>query len=689
MEYESSLSSESAPRTPAAAEPNLLGRGVAPEAAAPGSAPAISQARRLTPDELAARDAALAGGAAVIAGTGAPKTGPDGTHEPYRSPRPSPTTGLGPEPDEGPRQQPRRRGRRAALVVGLLLLAFVAVAGGAAAYLLLPEATIVLTIKSTPLPPVVFIVTADPAATVADPAAAVVPAIRVDLPLAASGTFKATGKRVDEAPAVGSVQWTNCDPTQAYTIPQGTLVRTGAGVAFGTNEAVFLPVAILNPPRITCQNRAVAITAAKPGPAGNVAAGTITVIPGQYNSVVITVRNLAATSGGTHTEFPKVTQKDVTAALAGLGKQLDAQLAVAAAAPTGLAAGTTAFPDTASRGPATPSVDPASLVDQEVAQFDLAATATGTVVAVDQAPILALGQDRLTVAVPVGREMVAGSAAVSVGPGAVDGQRVHFSVTARADTTPTIDEATIRAQLKGRSAADAQAYLAPYGDATVTLWPGWATTIPTFDARVDLRVVGLTIPSPVPSSSGLPSVSPAASGSPSSSLFPVPPPRRARSRRRALPRRWPARPVPPRPARRAREAPPRRRPGDGADRPRDRGAGRRFGRVPWPRSIAAARWPRMSTRSRAWSPRTGSPSSSSACRSRWPAARARRRRRPAHGRSRSPMRRPCPSPCATNVSPATSRRAGSVRRSGARPAVHPAPPGGRRTVRGSTARRPS
>jgi hypothetical protein len=323
----------------------------------------------------------------------------------------------------------------------------------------------------------------------------------MDLPLTASGTFKSSGKRVDQAPAVGSVRWTNCDPTRSYTIPRGTPVRTAAGVAFGIDEAVFLPVAILNPPQITCQSRTVTITASAPGPDSNVAAGTITVIPGQYNSVVISVRNPAPTTGGIHDEFPKVVQKDVTAALAALGKQLDAQLATAAAAPAALPAGSTAFPETATRGAATATVDPATLVDQEVAQFDLGATATGSVVTVDEGPILALGQARVTAAVPADRDLVPGSASVTIGPGTVDGQRVRFGVTARADTTPRIDAAALREQVRGRSKAEAEALLGSLGDATVTLWPGWVTTIPTFDARVDLRVEGLAIPtaSPAPS----------------------------------------------------------------------------------------------------------------------------------------------------------------------------------------------
>ena len=504
MEYEASLPDRPDGGEAAAEEPTLLATRVpaAPPAGAssaaaldagtpaPGARGAGAQ-RPVTPD-------------APISDSGkgfAPPAMHTGTA------RPGPTTGLGAERGQGLPPRPRHR-RRNAVIVGLLLVAFLGVAGGAAAYLLLPTASIVLTVRSAPVPPVTFVVTADPDVTAPDPAAAVVPATRLELPLTASGTYKASGKRVDEAPAVGTVRWTNCDPTRSYSIPRGTLVRTVGGVAFGIDETVFLPVAILNPPQISCQSRAVTVTASKTGPDSNVGAGTITVIPGQYNSVVITVRNPAPTTGGIRNEFPKVTQKDVTSALAALGKVLDAQLLTAAAAPAGLPAGSTAFPETATRGAATATVDPATLVDQEVAQFDLGATATGTVVTVDQAPILALGQARIAAAVPAERDLVAGSAVVTVGPGTVDGQRVRFGVTARADTAPRIDEAALRAQLKGRSKVEAEAMLGAFGDATVTLWPGWATTIPTFDARVDLRVDGLAGPNATPAPAATPTAIP-------------------------------------------------------------------------------------------------------------------------------------------------------------------------------------
>src|SRR5664280_2015906 len=313
MEYEASLLPSLADGGAGAAASALPASSV-PAAARPAAGAPAPAATPSVPRDATAPDAGRA------FAPPAPHAGPA---------RPGPTTGIGPERgrDPAPRSSHRRRN---AAVIGLLVLAFVGVAGGAAAYLLLPTASIVLTIRSTPIPPVTFVVTADPDVTAPDAAAAVVPATRMDLPLTASGTFKASGKRVDEAPAVGTVRWTNCDPTRSYTIPGGTPVRTPAGIAFGTDEAVFLPVAILNPPRIACQDRTVTVTAAKTGTDANVAAGTITVIPGQYNSVVLSVTNPAPTSGGKRNSFPKVTQKDVTAALAALGKQLDAQLATAA-----------------------------------------------------------------------------------------------------------------------------------------------------------------------------------------------------------------------------------------------------------------------------------------------------------------------------------------------------------------------
>ena len=354
-------------------------------------------------------------------------------------------------------------------------------------------------VRREPLGPVDLTVTADPGAATADPAAGVIPAERPTFDLAASGTFAATGKKVDETPATGSVRWQNCDPTSAYQIPRGTVVRTRGGVRFAIDETVFLPVAVLsgNPPTITCQTRDVGVTAAAPGVAGNVAAGAIDVVPAAYNSVVIRVSNPAATSGGTHTETTLVSQKDVDAAKKALTAKLDAQLQAILADPSRLPSGRRVFAETASRTAPVLDADPATLVGQEVPGFDLAATATGSVTAVDEASVTALAAARLAGSVPTGRELVEGSTRVDVGEPSVAGQAIRFPVSATAEMTRPVDVGEIRRAVAGRTLAAAREAAAAFGDATISVWPAWVTTIPTLDFRlaVDVRT---DVPGPGP-----------------------------------------------------------------------------------------------------------------------------------------------------------------------------------------------
>jgi hypothetical protein len=403
-----------------------------------------------------------------------------------------------------------RRRSRWPLLVGLLLA--VGVVGGTAAavgYVALPAATVTVAVSAVPVGPVSFTGVADPAAVAVDPATATIPATTISIPLSATGTFKATGKRVESSAANGQVRWTNCDPTDSYTIRKGTIVRTPSGVSFLTREDVFLPVAILDPPQITCQSRTVDIRAQREGPAGNVAAGTITVIPGSLNSVVIRVTNPAATSGGAREEFPQVTEADVAGATETLTAQLDVELAEVAADPPGVPAGATVYPETALRGEPVPSQQPAELVGTEVEAFELTLTAEGTVVAADPAPLEEIALARLAAEVPEGMVLRDGSEAVEIGPGIVVGQTVEYPVSARAEAYRPIEEAAVRELVKGKTPAEAEAALEPYGEAEVVVWPEWATTVTTFDARLEVTVVPLAPASPVPAPTPAPTPAPA------------------------------------------------------------------------------------------------------------------------------------------------------------------------------------
>jgi hypothetical protein len=392
-------------------------------------------------------------------------------------------------PSSLPVVRPRRRlWRRGVLAV----LVFVLFAGGAAAVagaLVLPSATITVTPRHEPVGPLAFTVAADPEATEVDPDAGVIPAQLLEIAVQAEGEFPATGKRVERTKATGGVRWTNCDPTAAYQIPAGTVVRTSGGIGFETEEAVFLPVAIITGSLdLRCQTSEVSVTALEAGTAGNVAAGTIRVVPSRYNRNVIRVTNPRATSGGSRKVFPKVSQEDVDVAVEQLTRELEAQFATELENPELVPSGSVVYPGTAELGEPVLTLDPQTLVDQEVESFALGMSATGTVQAVDPALVDDVAAARLADAVEPGHDMVEGSARVRTGDGVVVAGTVTFPVAATALQISIPDAATLEARVLGLSKTEATAALEPYGEVSVVLWPDWVQAVPTLDQRVTLEV---------------------------------------------------------------------------------------------------------------------------------------------------------------------------------------------------------
>ncbi len=461
------------------------------------------------------------------------------------------------------------------LIAGLLLLVVAVGAAAIAGYVLLPAADITVIPHIDPVGPISFTVRADPDVATVDVDAGVIPAQTLTIPVESQGEFPATGKRVEQTPAAGGVRWTNCDPTASYQVPSGTTVKTADGTSFTTDEALFLPVAALSgtPPnvKVKCSTSEVSITAIKPGPDGNVGAGAIRVVPPRYNRTVISVTNPSATSGGTRTEFTRIRQEDVDAAVEQLSKDLQAKFATEVENPSRVPPGTTSFPDTAVLGDPVLPVDPATLVGQEVDSFTLRMTAEGTVLAVDPAPVESIARARLAEDVSPDHQLVDGSTVVNVGDGSVTGGVVTFPVSGSAKQARPVDATALEAQVLGLPEADARAVLAPYGDVTITLWPGWVASVPTFEQRVTF-----TVGEPVDTSPGAAPSAPASE--PSSTRQPHRGPRRTRH-----PRRPQGRP-------RARPGASRYHPADEshpgyrsrrtADRPRDRGRGHRHRQPP-------------------------------------------------------------------------------------------------------------
>ncbi len=376
---------------------------------------------------------------------------------------------------------------------------------GVGAFLLLPSATIVVTPKEESLGPIAMTIVADPNASVPDATSdpPVVPATTVSVDVTTSDTFPATGKRVEKAKATGVVRFRNKDFTSSNTIPAGSVVSTPNGVRFKTNATVTVGRANIVGLQVFPKTASVKVTAVEAGPAGNVEPNTIVVIPRGEDPISLDVNNPDATSGGKRDEFPKVSQEDVDKAMAALGTKLDAAFLDQLGEPSIAPPGATVFPETRVLGPSTPTVDLATLVDQEVESFDLGLTATGTATAVDADPVRTIAEQRLQASIDSGHRLVGGSVNVEVDPAVIEGGRISFPASASARQTAILDAAKLKHLVLGKALDDARTTLEAYGAVDLSAWPDWVSTVPTFDGRVDL-----TIADPVSIESANPSPSP-------------------------------------------------------------------------------------------------------------------------------------------------------------------------------------
>ncbi len=471
-----------------------------------------------------AKDATIVVDAVASAGPGVAPVGPAGAELPGPASPPGLAIPTGPASPPGrPPALPvvgglhRRHVPRLGLLVGLGIVALIALLVGVGGYLLLPSADVELVVRPEPLGPIELTVTADPAATSADTASGVVPAERPSFELSAADTFPATGKRVVDSKASGRVTFDSINTVGPVSVPRGTKLSTLSGEVFATTASVTVPPAKVAGEKISHGTASVGVQAASAGPDGNVEAGSITQVPGFLQVQQVSVSNPAPTSGGEHQEFPRVTQKDVDKALASLTKQLDDRLTAALGDPAQVPTGRVVFDETVSRTEPVPTVDPATLVGQEAETFDLGLTSTGGVTAIDLGAVRRVAEQRLLGGVPAGYDLVPESVRVDVGAPTIEGVIVTFPSSAGALIVRRVDEEQIRREIAGQPVGAAEQVLAEYGDATVTLWPDWVTTIPTYDFRLRVEVR-----TEIPTAGSTPEATPEHTTEPSSDVSPQP-----------------------------------------------------------------------------------------------------------------------------------------------------------------------
>ena len=374
------------------------------------------------------------------------------------------------------------------------MLALVIVVAGAGAFLFLPTATAVVTpARGDRRPGRRCASWPAPRRREPDPASLTVPA-RAHGPESKRATASrrpaSASKRKKRRARSASEPRLHAAPTPS---PRGASLARHPGSAFAPTRPSPCRPAELVGLTIVPSQATVAVTAVEAGPDGNVEPNAIRGAAWR-GTFFLKVTNPEATTGGSRTEFPRVTQEDVDKATTALTDQLTAAFDDRLDDPDLPGDAATVFPETKALGEPTFSVDPAKLLGQEVEAFDLGATSTGTVIAVDTKPVQAVAEARIESSVTPGYTLVDGSGQVDPAPAEVADGVITFPVVVtarqRLRSTPIRSSARSWASRWPRRAS----ILATYGDADLTVWPDWVGTVPTIDSRVEV-----TTPEPEPS----------------------------------------------------------------------------------------------------------------------------------------------------------------------------------------------
>jgi hypothetical protein len=106
---------------------------------------------------------------------------------------------------------------------------------------------------------------------------------------------------------------------------------------------------------------------------------------------------------------------------------------------------------------------------------------------------------------PDGHQLLGEATAVTLGPARLDGETVVVEARVSGSSAPELDPEVVRARVIGRTPEEAQLALADLGTARVELWPGWVTTVPELEWRVEVRIEELDSTLPLPSQAAEPS----------------------------------------------------------------------------------------------------------------------------------------------------------------------------------------
>lgn len=373
-------------------------------------------------------------------------------------------------------------GRRALPVALVGALVALLVLASVAAATLLPGATITISPRTEAIGPVEYEV------EVSDPE-------EIGDQITVTQTVTATGTAPVQVAASGVVVFNNWTffPVE---VPAGTYVAAGEQ-AFATRADVVVPRGRLTGQgTIAAGQEAVEVDAAAVGPAANVPARAINVVVNEEIDQRLRgfpenpqprVNNPEPTTGGVDTTVPLMTQADVDTALQALRAELAAQTNAA------LADVTTGDAIVVGGPLGEPTIEGVEGLAEtpDLPEAEISGVQPWQAFRVARADVVADARARFNAdgaLVPPNHRLVEDAIEVTVGEARMEDERMIVPVTVTGRSVATLVEDEVRERSAGRSAAEAEAALDDLGPATIDLWPGWVTTVPTLDWRVEVRI---------------------------------------------------------------------------------------------------------------------------------------------------------------------------------------------------------
>lgn len=290
--------------------------------------------------------------------------------------------------------------------------------------------------------------------------------------------------------ATGEIQLANLLVSSAVVVPRGTIFTTDLGtIGFATVSNVTVPAAQQSFDSTRHGTVTVLVRATREGTIGNVATKAVINVPSQFTGSLI-VTNTAPISGGANLRQSIVTSEDQAAAASALLAQLTkkAQADIAARVGSGvdvhvLYVAQSSLASGLHLSPATDAVRTATLTLSIVMHAvyvhkqDLRAAALQSL-----QPAIALRPDYPLIPSSVTWTDTWRSSNQTI-------NAINLAVTGK--TSPPVDPGAILKAIAGQSADSARAYLHGNSDiasSTISISPGWNSTLPTDTSRINLQV---------------------------------------------------------------------------------------------------------------------------------------------------------------------------------------------------------